>query len=81
MAQEASFQDLRAVGAFLVSAKCGQGRVEWIRVRAEAGGPLRIINPWPGEVEMKRGDATSVMSGQLLEIETKPGEVVCFRAK
>lgn len=79
--KDAAFQDLRAVGAFLVSAEMKNGRVSWIRVRAEVGGPLRIINPWPGKVEVIRGDATETMSGELLELETQAGETLIFRAR
>jgi hypothetical protein len=45
--RDADFQDLRAVGAFLVSASFAGGAVRWVRVNAEAGGALRVINPWP----------------------------------
>jgi hypothetical protein len=79
--REAQFQDLRAVGAFLVSAKWSKGRAEWIRVQAEVGGPLRIINPWPGQAEVVRGDSKVVLSGQLLEIATEPGEIILLKQK
>ena len=46
MDQDAAFHQLRAVGAFLVSGKCSKDRVDHVRVRAEVGGPLRLINPW-----------------------------------
>ncbi len=57
----ARFQTLRAVGAFLVSAATGKDGVEWVEIRSEAGQPLRLINPWTGE---------------LIERVTKPGEVL-----
>jgi len=78
---EGQFQDLRAVGAFLVSARWSKGRVEWLRVKAEVGGPLKIINPWAGEVEVTRGESRAVLSGQLLEIATKPGEIILLKQK
>jgi alpha-L-fucosidase 2 len=79
--RDAAFQDLRAAGAFLVSAEFRHGRVEWARIKAEAGGPLRIINPWPGPVEVARGKATTVISGDTLKIETNAGETVRIRAR
>lgn len=77
--KDAAFQDLRAVGAFLVSASQRGGEIEFVRVRAEAGGRLRLINPWPGDVTITRGDRSSTATGSLLEIETTPGETVLFR--
>ena len=59
--QSARFHTLRAVGAFLVSAATGQDGVEWIEIDSEAGQPLRLINPW---------------TGQLIERDTKPGETI-----
>jgi len=77
--RNAAFENLRAVGAFLVSAEYAEGRVAWIRVKAEAGGTLRIINPWPGDAEMTKGDSTTVLSGRLLELDTRPTDVVRLR--
>jgi alpha-L-fucosidase 2 len=79
--RDAMFQDLRAVGAFLVSAECAGGRVQWIRVKAEADGPLRVINPWPAQVEVARNGSTMVVSGSLLEIETRGGDTITLREK
>ncbi len=78
---EAGFQDLRAVGAFLVSAQCADSRVQWVRVKAEAGGPLRLINPWRGPVEITRDGAKIALRGRTLVVDTKPGEVLVFRTK
>ncbi|MGQ9650204.1 MAG: glycosyl hydrolase family 95 catalytic domain-containing protein [Phycisphaerae bacterium] len=77
--KDAVFQDLRAVGAFLVSAAMKGSAVSWIRIRAEVGGPLRIINPWPGEVQVIRGNSSQRMSGELLELETEAGETLVLR--
>ncbi|MBI4024964.1 MAG: glycoside hydrolase N-terminal domain-containing protein [Verrucomicrobia bacterium] len=59
--KSARFHTLRAVGAFLVSAATTMKGVEWVEIRSEAGSTLRVINPWTGE---------------LVERETKPGEVI-----
>ena len=53
--------------------------MEWTRVKAEVGGPLDIINPWTGDVEIARRDTTTIMGGDFLELETVAGEVVSFR--
>lgn len=78
--QAARFQDLRAVGAFLVSADFAGERVRRIRVTAEVGGQLRVINPWPGRVAISRDGAHEIMDGQVLRVETLPGEVIDFQA-
>jgi len=79
--RNAAFQNLRAVGAFLVSADFSDGRVRWIRVVPEVGGPLRVINPWDGAVRVAQGDSERILTGRLLEIATKPGEVVTLRPR
>jgi hypothetical protein len=75
----AAFQDLRAVGGFLVSAQAGESGLDWVRVQAESGGRLRLINPWGGRVEAARPGGTGVLEGELLELETHPGEIITFR--
>jgi hypothetical protein len=76
----AAFQDLRAVGAFLVSASFADGQVQWLGVTAEVGGPLRVINPWAGPVEIRRDGGLERLSGDVLRLETRPGERIVFRA-
>ena len=58
--REASFEKLRAMGAFLVSAKMKDGEVQRIEVTAEKGGTLRLFNPF---------------TRQVVEKEMQPGEV------
>jgi hypothetical protein len=77
---DAAFQDLRAVGAFLVSASFAGGNVRWVRVAAEVGGPLHVRNPWPGSVEVARDGAKETIEGEVLTIETRPGDVIVLQA-
>lgn len=44
---KASFRDLRAKGAFLVSASCEGGTLQEAHILSEKGGLLRILSPWP----------------------------------
>lgn len=46
--RDASFVRLRAKGAFLVSSAQSAGKVQWIDISSEKGGPLNIENPWGG---------------------------------
>ena len=46
--QQASFKNLRAWGAFLVSASLMNEVVSGVKIISERGKPCTIINPWPG---------------------------------
>lgn len=58
----AEFRTLRAVGAFLVSARWEDGKVQWVEIYSEAGSPLRLYDPWN--------------AGRVIERETRAGETV-----
>lgn len=45
---DARFRDLRAVGAFLISAELKDGAASGVRIVSEKGRPIVIENPWPG---------------------------------
>jgi hypothetical protein len=47
--RDASFKNLRAYGAFLVSSEYRNGRVAYIDITSEAGRRCTIENPWPGK--------------------------------
>ncbi|MCR4922179.1 MAG: glycoside hydrolase family 95 protein [Bacteroidaceae bacterium] len=59
--EDVSFERLRTVGAFLVSAEKRGGEVTSLSVDSEKGGRLRIRHP---------------KTGEIIERETKPGEKV-----
>jgi hypothetical protein len=46
---DATFSQLRARGAFLVSSSRKQGVVEFVAIEAEKDGVMRLVNPWPGK--------------------------------
>lgn len=52
--RDVSFRELRAMGAFLVSAERKGGRVVSLSVRSERGGLLRLRHPATGEVILKQ---------------------------
>lgn len=71
-----SFDDLRAEGGFRVSAKREGGRTRFVRIQADAGGLLRLRDPFDGEkATWNRHDITrvgrdyecSLVSGESLE--------------
>lgn len=72
--KEAEFKSLRTVGAFLVSAKYSQGRVEWIEVISGAGEPLNVISPWQSPAVCISCEGKKILTGKKFTIATKPGE-------
>ena len=55
--QRASFKNLRAEGAFLISAAKDRDEVKAVSVFAEVGGMIKIENPWfPGKCQINYSD-------------------------
>ncbi|MFD2333043.1 glycoside hydrolase N-terminal domain-containing protein [Cohnella sp. GCM10020058] len=73
----ASFATLRAVGGFLVSASFEKGCVQWVEIASEAGAPLRMHNPWTGDVAVRQAGGTEEKtSGAMLEWHIPAGTVL-----
>jgi len=75
---DAYFADLRAEGAFLVTAKLTNGKTDFVALTSEAGEACRVRNPFgAGDAELvELSDAASggrVLSGEILNFETKAG--------
>ena len=51
------FHNLRAEGAFLVSARRVAGRTQWVRIRSLAGEPCRVKPNLVGQPRIVGGDA------------------------
>jgi len=81
--QDASFDLLRANGAFLVSAVRRGGVVKSVRVVSEMGGILRLQNPFGGmALEISGLPVSSIRrSGDIFETAMKPGESVVFKVR
>jgi alpha-L-fucosidase 2 len=59
----ARFRDLRATGAFLVSAAWDGRVVSDVSIRSEKGSPARVANPWPGrKAVVRRVDSGAVVA-------------------
>ncbi len=76
--RQAEFRTLRAVGAFLVSAACAGGAVQWIEVFSEAGAPLRIIIPWAQGAKVVTADGEQDVGHGEQVFSTKQGEMLRF---
>lgn len=71
---DAEFATLRAVGAFLVSASCSQGDVQWVEIESEAGGELKLYNPWPQGAICKQGSGEATIRAAVISLPTSPGD-------
>jgi len=71
---DARFESLRAVGAFLVSAECTDGRIGPITLASEAGQPASIELPWPS------AQAVNTASGQAVDATVRDG-ALSFRTR
>ena len=75
--KDAVFQNLRAEGAFLVSAVRKNGNTSWIKVESLAGEPCRIISDFGGRKPSVKADRkmklTEVKSG-IWSLDIRKGE-------
>lgn len=71
---DAQFYNLRAVGAFLVSAVLESGEVRRVNIHSEKGGMLKILSPWGKSGTIKQGNRSSRIEAEMIEIETSAGE-------
>lgn len=79
----AEFKDLRTWGAFLISSRLENGRVEMVRIRSEKGKLCTLLNPWPGKSARiwRNGKQAGSVSGQRFELDTSPGELVVLKVE
>ena len=71
----AAFSTLRAVGAFLVSASCANGKVTKVRIESTKGGECRIIVPWESGATCRIGDIVTMLAAGTQSIATQEGGV------
>jgi hypothetical protein len=67
---DAKFVNIRATGAFLVSAEKKNGVCQPFTIISEKGGPCGVLNPWPGR--------TLTVNGIELAVDNKPFGQVCL---
>jgi hypothetical protein len=73
---DAAFDNLRAEGAFLVSARRRKGRTTWVRIESEAGARCRLHNPFRGPACLREESSGRQrrLRGNRVEFATRPGE-------
>ena len=75
-----SFDQLRAQGAFVVSAAREGGQTVSVIIHSEEGGKLRLKNPLGDEVSGLEGLSYEMEDG-ILSIQTKPGQTIELERK
>jgi hypothetical protein len=80
--KDASFEKLRAYGAFVVSSRLKKGRIEYVKLVSEKGRICLIENPWPhSRVKLVRvGKGTEIVEGDVLNFPTGENEVIQLTA-
>jgi len=73
---DASFDGLRADGAFIISARRVGGHVREVRVRSEKGGLLRLANPFHEPILLDGRPLNP--PGEIIEKKMKPGQTIVF---
>jgi len=83
LVRDASFSNLRAYGAFLVSSSVKKGKVEYVKLLSEKGRDCTLENPWPAsEVELLRnGKTAEYLKGSSVTFSTAVGEMVELRCR
>ena len=77
--KDAGFENLRAMGAFLVSAKRRDGKVTEVKIKSEKGGEFLMMNPFGDEFGIKGGSYSQ--TGDIIKIVFVPGQTVLMKAE
>gem|GEM_PF-83011 len=76
--KDVEFRDLRAEGAFLVSAKREDGKTKWLRIKSLAGEPCRVRPGINGKVQVRDGAQSRLQAvgPGIYQVDLKKGEEV-----
>ncbi len=77
--RDAEFHNLRAAGAFLVSAVLKDGKVKNIKIISEAGKKLNLILPWPEGARLKTSDGMVRVKSDSISVMTRAGEELIIK--
>ena len=72
------FDGLRAEGAFLISANMDNGLVQKVEIKSEAGGTLRLKNPFDN-YNFNCSSKFKMGENDLIMIHTKPGDKIILK--
>jgi hypothetical protein len=76
--QDAQFENLRAQGGFLVSARQAGGRIAALEIHSTVGGTLRLVSPF-GAVRVRSADGTPTRvlhpdARGVIQLDTQPSQ-------
>lgn len=76
--KDASFDKLRAYGAFVISSSLKKGKISYVKLVSEKGRPCIMENPWPGKkVQLIRNNKKAeILKGDSFSFQTKENEVI-----
>ncbi|MEN8251669.1 MAG: glycoside hydrolase family 95-like protein, partial [Bacteroidota bacterium] len=75
--QNASFENLRTYGAFLVSAVMKDGELSQVTIKSKKGGVIKLANPF-GAKEFKVNNAEYSLEDGVISVEMKTGQEISF---
>jgi hypothetical protein len=78
--EEVSFEKLRTMGAFLLSASREKGATKKVRIHSERGGKIQLLNPFDSD-QLKVGNQPLDVKNGVIELEMKAGEEVIIQSK
>ena len=79
--QSAAFEQLRAVGAFLVSAEYHDGQVVRVKIMSEKGGNVKIYSPWPMGAALLLDEQPYRIQNSILVFKMKPDQQLVVRTR
>jgi alpha-L-fucosidase 2 len=79
--RNASFSNLRAYGAFVISSSLQQGRIEFVNLLSEKGRTCIMENPWPGKTVqlIRNGEKAVLLSGNRFSFPTAENELIVLK--
>lgn len=74
---DVSFDKLRAMGAFLISAEKKKGEVTEVRIYPEQGGTLRMVSPFgDAKIKITGNEGAYTLTDSILTINTQKGKEI-----
>ncbi len=79
--KDVSFDKLRAMGAFVISAERKEGNVSKVDILSEKGGILRLANPFKNGFSRNGNKDSNYAKGEIIEINTAPGDRIILTSE
>ncbi|MES2375611.1 MAG: hypothetical protein V4553_03485 [Bacteroidota bacterium] len=77
--KDAHFENIRAWGAFLISARLSKSVISNVKILSEKGRQCFVVNPWGKPVQLIRnGKKAEIIWGSVLTFATTQGEIIAL---